>query len=71
MIFGKHSKAISAIYGGIELEKEKHIFELLYVLDDASVITIVDVMHVEKFVCDMFLGTLLVIKGKTKDTLNA
>ena len=31
----------------------------------------IDVMHVEKNVCDSLIGTLLNIKGKTKDTLNA
>ena len=30
-----------------------------------------DVMHVEKNVCDSIIGTLLNIKGKTKDSLNA
>jgi hypothetical protein len=31
----------------------------------------IDVMHVEKNVCDSLIGTLLNIKGKTKDTENA
>ena len=31
----------------------------------------IDVMHVEKNVCDSVIGTLLNIKGKTKDGLNA
>ncbi|XP_031090965.1 uncharacterized protein LOC115995958 [Ipomoea triloba] len=31
----------------------------------------IDVMHVEKNVCDSLVGTLLDIKGKTKDGLNA
>lgn len=31
----------------------------------------VDVMHVEKNVCDSLIGTLLNIKGKTKDGINA
>jgi len=30
-----------------------------------------DVMHIEKNVCDNLLGTLLNIEGKTKDTTNA
>ena len=30
-----------------------------------------DVMHVEKNVCDNLVGTLLNIEGKTKDTMNA
>jgi len=28
-------------------------------------------MHVEKIVCDSLIGTLLNIKGKTKDGVNA
>ena len=31
----------------------------------------IDVMHVEKNVCDSLIGTLLNINGKTKDGLNA
>jgi len=31
----------------------------------------IDVMHVEKNVCDTLIGTLLNINGKTKDGLNA
>jgi hypothetical protein len=31
----------------------------------------IDVMHVEKNMCEAFVGTLLDIPGKTKDTLNA
>ena len=30
-----------------------------------------DVMHIEKNVCDSLVSTLLNIKGKTKDTTNA
>ena len=30
-----------------------------------------DVMHIEKNICDSILGTLLEIKGKTKDGPNA
>ena len=30
-----------------------------------------DVVHIEKNVCDIILGTIMNIKGKTKDTLNA
>ena len=28
-----------------------------------------DVMHIEKNICDSIIGTLLNIEGKTKDTL--
>jgi len=31
----------------------------------------IDVMHVEKNVCDSLIGTLLNINGKMKDDLNA
>jgi hypothetical protein len=31
----------------------------------------IDVMHVEKNVCEALIGTLLDISDKTKDTLNA
>jgi hypothetical protein len=31
----------------------------------------IDVMHVEKNMCEALVGTLLDIPGKTKDTLNA
>jgi hypothetical protein len=31
----------------------------------------IDVMHVEKNVCEAMIGTLLDILGKTKDTLKA
>jgi hypothetical protein len=31
----------------------------------------IDVMHVEKNVCEALVGTLLDIPGKTKDTLKA
>lgn len=30
-----------------------------------------DVMHIEKNICDSILGTILDISGKTKDNLNA
>ena len=30
-----------------------------------------EVMHIEKYVCDNLVGTLLNIEGKTKDTTNA
>ena len=33
--------------------------------------TLIDVMHVEKNVCDSIIGTLLNIKGKKKDGINA
>ena len=47
--------------------KKRSIFwDLPYWLD-LDVRHGIDVMHVEKNVCDSLLGTLLDIKGKTKD----
>ncbi|XP_027933103.1 uncharacterized protein LOC114188698 [Vigna unguiculata] len=51
-------------------KKRSIFFDLPYwrVLDVRHCI---DVMHVEKNVCDSIIGTLLNIQGKTKDSLNA
>jgi len=38
---------------------------------DLLVPHVLDVMHIEKNICDSILGTLLDIEGKTKDTVNA
>ena len=38
-------------------------------MSDLDVRHCIDVMHVEKNVCDSLIGTLLNIKGKTKDGL--
>ena len=52
------------------MEKKSILFDLPYwrILDVRHCI---DVMHVEKNVCDSIIGTLLNIKGKTKDGINA
>ena len=39
--------------------------------EDLLVPHILDVMHIEKNICDNILGTLLQIEGKSKDTHNA
>ena len=31
----------------------------------------IDVMHIEKNICENLIGTILNMEGKTKDTLNA
>jgi len=49
-------------------KKSSIFFDLPY-LCDLHVRHCLDVMHVEKNVCDSLIGTLLNIKGKTKDCL--
>ncbi|XP_031102022.1 uncharacterized protein LOC116005929 [Ipomoea triloba] len=51
--------------------KKKSIFFDLPYWKTLDVRHSIDVMHVEKNVCDSIVGTLLDIKGKTKDGLNA
>ena len=43
----------------------------LGVLDDLDLRHNLDVMHIEKNICDNIIGTLLNIEGKTKDTLKS
>jgi hypothetical protein len=50
---------------------KKSIFWNLPYWKDLMVHHAIDVMHVEKNVCEALVGTLLDIPGKTKDTLNA
>ena len=45
------------------------MFDLSY-WSDLDVRHCIDVMHVEKNMCDNIIGTLLNIQGKTKDGLN-
>ena len=45
------------------------MFDLPY-WSDLDVRHCIDVMHVEKNVCDSVIDTLLNIQGKTKDDLN-
>jgi hypothetical protein len=51
------------------LFKERSIFWNLPCWKDVMVCHAIDVMHVEKNVCEALIGTLLDIPGKTKDTL--
>jgi hypothetical protein len=50
---------------------QRSIFWNLPYWKDLMVHHAMDVMHVEKNVCEALVGTLLDIPGKTKDTLNA
>ena len=50
------------------MEEKVNIFYLPYWFD-LHVCHCLDVMHVEKIFCDSLIGTLLNIKGKTKDGL--
>lgn len=53
-----------------QLEEEEHFLSIL-ILETLILRHNLDVMHIEKNVCDSILGTLLNIKGKTKDNLNS
>lgn len=53
-----------------QLEEEEHFLSIL-ILETLLLRHNLDVMHIEKNVCDSILGTLLNIKGKTKDNLNS
>ncbi|WCJ37799.1 hypothetical protein M5689_018900 [Euphorbia peplus] len=64
--FGKPYK--SNLVGGY---KKQAIFWQLPYWKDLEVPHCIDVMHVEKNVCDALVGTLLNIPGKTKDGKNA
>ena len=50
-------------------KKGSILFDLMY-LSDLDVRHCIDVMHVEKNVCDSVIGMLFNIQGKTKDGLN-
>jgi hypothetical protein len=50
---------------------KKLIFWNLRYWKDLMVHHAIDVIHVEKNICEALVGTLLDIPGKTKDTLNA
>ena len=52
------------------MEKEIHIFDLPYWATNKLRHNL-DVMHIEKNICDSFLGTLLDILGKSKDHINS
>ncbi|XP_006596706.2 uncharacterized protein [Glycine max] len=63
-MFGKSQKKPSSTSN---MWKKKSIFFDLPYWSDHDVRHCIDVMHVEKNVCDSLIGTLLNIKGKTKD----
>ena len=52
------------------MEKESTFFTLPY-CETNLIRNNLDVMHIEKNVCDNLLGTLLNIEGKSKDNLKA
>ena len=66
-IFGKTPKKSSAMS---PWKKQSIFFDLSY-WSKLEVRHYIDVMHVEKNVCDSLIGTLLNIQGKTKDGVNA
>nr|AAP53930.1 transposon protein, putative, CACTA, En/Spm sub-class [Oryza sativa Japonica Group] len=72
-IFGKGPSSTSATSKGGEkpFRKKKSIFWGLPYWKDLDVRHTIDVMHVEKNMCETLMGILLNIPGKTKDTLNA
>ena len=53
-----------------QLEEEEYFFNLLY-WSSLLIRHNLDVMHIEKNICEALLGTLLEIAGKTKDTEKA
>jgi len=66
--YGKTAK-----HSGVKKHMEEEIdifFEIPY-WSKLDVRHCIDVMHVEKNVCDCIIGTVLNIKGKTKDEINA
>ena len=65
-------KGIETIFGKPEQEchglwKKESVFWKLPYWKDLQVRHCLDVMHIEKNVCDAVLGTLMNIPGKTKD----
>ena len=54
----------------VQLEEEEYFFNLPY-RSSFLIRHNLDVMHIEKNICEAFLGTLLEIAGKTKDTEKA
>jgi hypothetical protein len=58
----------------VQVEPNWHLKVSLYDLPYWSKLKFVhnlDVMHIEKNICDNILGTLLELEGKNKDTVNA
>jgi len=69
IVLGKH-KSMAKI-DKEQVFKKKSVFWQLPYWQDLDVRHSIDVMHVEKNVCESILGTLLKIKGKTKDGYKA
>nr|XP_004512662.1 uncharacterized protein LOC101489810 [Cicer arietinum] len=67
VIFGKNQKQTSEK----NIWKKKFVFFDLPYWSSLDVRHCLDVMHVEKNVCDSVIGTLLNIQGKTNDGLNS
>ncbi|XP_050902383.1 uncharacterized protein LOC127112997 [Lathyrus oleraceus] len=65
--FGKKQKKITSN----NIWKKSSVFFDLPYWSSLDVRHCIDVMHVEKNVCDSVIGTLLNIQGKTKDGLNS
>ncbi|KAK9045784.1 hypothetical protein V6N11_051692 [Hibiscus sabdariffa] len=70
--FGKHPNKMKRKSTPEELNwtKKSIFFELPY-WKTMKLRHNLDVMHIEKNICDNILGTMLNIEGKTKDTVNA
>nr|XP_043619644.1 uncharacterized protein LOC122591440 [Erigeron canadensis] len=64
IVFGKGQKSLDGIW------KKKSIFWELPYWEHLQVRHCLDVMHIEKNVCDSLIGLLLNIQGKTKDGIN-
>jgi len=74
----EHVENINSIFGNTQKKltsktyiwKKRLIFFDLAYWSDLDVRHCIDVMHVEKYMCDSSISTLLNILGKTKDGLN-
>ena len=68
IVFGKHQKKKTTEKN---IWKKRSVFFNLPYWRKLEVRHCIDVMHVEKNVCDSVIGTLLNVKGKTKDGVKA
>ncbi|KAK3228709.1 hypothetical protein Dsin_000590 [Dipteronia sinensis] len=55
----------------VQMWKKRSIFFTLPYWKDLALHHNLDVMHIEKNICESVIGTLLEINGKTKDEINA
>ena len=67
VVLGKGHGPSSKLTPKEQVFKKKSVFWQLPFLEILSVHHCIDVMHVEKNVCEIILGTLLKIKSKPKD----